>query len=298
DQLLICDREAGCSDLLGQVEGSDYAPSCGDWDAEERAHVWVAFRPPAGEAPVVVDVRRAKRLRRLQHRAKHPVRSRQVAKRRHQPIAHAGGEKAAEAALAVGSAERGVAGAGELARALHEALKDLLDGPLGRDGQHGVAHGSQGWAQFVGHTVKIRIESALEARPNSKQRCINSSDQRRSCRPLWSPSPAFETPKANIPAPKEVHHGTCRLSPANRRFSGAREGTLEMAGGGARSRPWTVDGPACSRSCFARNASRSTSAAVGRYGSISSRSPASVSAACSSPSTSASSTGPVRGGRS
>src|SRR5262249_61163806 len=96
DQLLICDGEAGCSDLLGQIEGSDYAPSCGDRDAEERAHFRVAFRPPAAEAAVVVDVRRAKRLGRLQHRAEHPVRSRQVPKRRPQPIAPAGGAKTAE----------------------------------------------------------------------------------------------------------------------------------------------------------------------------------------------------------
>jgi hypothetical protein len=87
-----------------------------------------------------VDVAGAERLRRLEHRAEHPVRSRKRAERRDQLLAHPRGEELAEAAVVIGDAECRVARAGKRASVVHEALEHLLDGELGADRQHRVAH--------------------------------------------------------------------------------------------------------------------------------------------------------------
>ena len=64
---------------------------------------------------------------RVEHRAEHAVLPRQRAERGDQLVAHARGEEAPEAALAVGQPERREARAGELARAVDEPLQDLVD---------------------------------------------------------------------------------------------------------------------------------------------------------------------------
>ena len=88
---------------------------------------------------------------RVEHRAEHPVRARQRAQARDQLVAHAGDEEAAEAAVAVGDAERGVARAGQLARAVDEPLQHVVDRALRRDGQHRVAHLPQRGMQAAFH---------------------------------------------------------------------------------------------------------------------------------------------------
>ena len=100
---------------------------------------------------MLVDVTRAVRRRRVEHRAEHAVLARQRAERGDQLVAHAGGEEPAEAALAVGQPERRVARAGELAGAVDEPLQDVVDGHLGRDREHRVADRPQGGAQMLGH---------------------------------------------------------------------------------------------------------------------------------------------------
>ena len=100
---------------------------------------------------MLVDVARAVRRRGVEHRAEHAVLPRQRAERGDQLVAHARGEEAAEAALAVGQPERREARAGELAGAVDEPLQDLVDGEPGRDREHGVADRLQGRAQALGH---------------------------------------------------------------------------------------------------------------------------------------------------
>ena len=87
---------------------------------------------PAGHQPrkrgSVVDVGGAVGLGRLEHRAEHPVRARQRARarrsaRRSCPTTR----KRLKPPSPSGIAERGVARAGQLARAVDEPLQDLLD---------------------------------------------------------------------------------------------------------------------------------------------------------------------------
>ena len=100
---------------------------------------------------MVVDITGAVRRRRVEHRAEHAVLSRQRAERGDQLVAHAGGEEPPEAALAVGKPERGVAGAGQLPRAVDEPLQDVVHRHLGRDREHRVADRPQGGTQTLGH---------------------------------------------------------------------------------------------------------------------------------------------------
>ena len=151
DQALVLVAERVRALLVGQVEGADDAGARDDRHAEEGAHVRVRPRPPAAEARVARDVVRAVGLRGLEHRAEQAVRARQRAHRGDLLLRHAGGDELGEAALAVGDAERRVARAGELARGLDDALQDPLDGALGRDRQHGVAHGLERVRGPVGH---------------------------------------------------------------------------------------------------------------------------------------------------
>ena len=144
DQLLVRRAELRRALLLGQVEGADHAPVRDDRHAEERAHVGMAARPPATEARVLVDVGRAVRLAGLEHRSQHAVLARQRPERGDQLVAHARGEEAAEAPVAVGQPERGVARARQLARGVHEPLEHLLHRQLGGHAQHGVAHSLEG----------------------------------------------------------------------------------------------------------------------------------------------------------
>ena len=62
-----------------------------------------------------------------------------------------GDEEAAEAAVAVRDAERGVARARQLARAVDQSLQHLVDRALRRDGQHGVAQLAQRGVQAAFH---------------------------------------------------------------------------------------------------------------------------------------------------
>ena len=75
----------------------------------------------------------------LEHRPEHPVRAGQRAHRGDQLVAHPGDQEAAEAAGAVRDPQRGVAGAGQLARGVDQPLQDLVHRQLRGDGQHGVA---------------------------------------------------------------------------------------------------------------------------------------------------------------
>ena len=100
---------------------------------------------------MLVDVARAVRLARLEHRAEHAVLARQRSERGDQLVAHARREEAAEAALPVGQSERGVPCTGELARAVDEPLQHLVDRELGRDREHGVADRLERRADRRGH---------------------------------------------------------------------------------------------------------------------------------------------------
>ena len=79
------------------------------------------------------------------------MRARQRAHRLDLLLGHAGGDEAGEVALAVGHAERGVAGADQLARGVHDALEHGVDRALAGDRQDGVAHGLHGAAAALGH---------------------------------------------------------------------------------------------------------------------------------------------------
>ncbi len=151
DQLLVLVGEVGRVELLGQVERPDHSRRRHDRDAEERAHVRMAIRPPAAEARVLVDVGGAVRRRGLEHCPEHTVLPRQRAERGDQAVAHPGGEEAPEAAVAVGQPERRVPRPRQLARAVHEPLQDLVDRQLGRHRQHGVADGPQLRTQRLHH---------------------------------------------------------------------------------------------------------------------------------------------------
>ena len=151
DQLLVVVGEVGRAGLLRQVEGADHALGCDDRDAEERAHVGVACRPPAAELRVLVDVAGAVRLTRLEHRAEHAVLARQRSERCDEPVAHARREEAAEAAFPVGQSERGVPCAGKLARAVDQSLQHLVDREPGSDREHGVADRLERRADRRGH---------------------------------------------------------------------------------------------------------------------------------------------------
>src|SRR6266536_5107880 len=77
DQLLVVAAEVRCPDLLGQVERADHSLRRDDRHAEERAHVRMAFGPPAAKALMLVNVSRAVRRLGLEHRAEHAVLPRQ-----------------------------------------------------------------------------------------------------------------------------------------------------------------------------------------------------------------------------
>ena len=109
---------------------------------------------------MLVDVARAVRRRRVEHRAEHAVLAGQRAERGDQLVAHARGEEAAEAALAVGQPERGEAGAGELAGAVDEPLQDLVDREPRRDREHRVADRLQCRAQPLVHPSDDRSGAA------------------------------------------------------------------------------------------------------------------------------------------
>jgi hypothetical protein len=105
---------------------------------------------------VLVDVVGAVRDRHLEHRPEHAVLAWQRPHRGDQLVAHPGSEELAEAALAVRQPECRVAGAGELARALHEPLQHLFDRQLGGHRQHGVADGPERRVQLLlGHARTI-----------------------------------------------------------------------------------------------------------------------------------------------
>ena len=103
----------------------------------------------------------------VEHRTEHPVRARQGPERRDERVVHPRDEEAAEAAVAVGHAERRVAGAGELAGALDERLQDLVDRLPRGDGQHRVADGAQRGAHAgpVGHAADDRAGRAPRQSP-------------------------------------------------------------------------------------------------------------------------------------
>jgi hypothetical protein len=89
DHLLVARVERVRALLLGEVEGADHPPPGDDRHPEERAHLRVGGRPPAAEARVPADVRRAQRRRvGRDHRPEHPVRARQRPHGRHQVVAH------------------------------------------------------------------------------------------------------------------------------------------------------------------------------------------------------------------
>ena len=96
--------------------------------------------PPAAKARMSVNVARAVRRLGLEHRAEHAVLPRQRPEGGDELLAHARGEEAPEAALAVREPERRETRAGKLARRVHEALQHLLDRQLRRDREHRVAH--------------------------------------------------------------------------------------------------------------------------------------------------------------
>ena len=75
-------------------------------------------------------------------------------------FAHPGHEEAAEAAVAVGDAERRIARADQLARALHEPLQHLVDRALRRDGEHRVAQLAQCGMQTAFHDVQDMAHGA------------------------------------------------------------------------------------------------------------------------------------------
>ncbi len=98
---------------------------------------------------MLVDVARRVRVALVEHRPEHAVLAGQRAEGRDQLVAHPRGEEAAEAAHAVGQAERRVVGAGELAGAVDEALQDLVDRELGGDAEHSLADRPQRRAEAV-----------------------------------------------------------------------------------------------------------------------------------------------------
>ena len=73
DQVVVLVAEVGRVELLGEVEGADHAVRGDDRDAEERPHVGMRLGPPAAELGVLVDVVRAVRRLRVEHRAEHAV---------------------------------------------------------------------------------------------------------------------------------------------------------------------------------------------------------------------------------
>ena len=159
DQLLVLVGEVCGADLLRQIEGADDARRRDDRHAEERAHVRMPLRPPATETWVLVDVAGAVGLLRREHGAEDAVLPWQRAEGGDQLVAHARGEEGAEAAVAVGKPERGVAGLGELAGAVDEPLQDVVDRQLGRDREDGVADRFQRRVQSLRHERTIVLEA-------------------------------------------------------------------------------------------------------------------------------------------
>ena len=141
--------KSGAVELLGEIEGADHALRGDDRHAEERPHVGMRLGPPAAELGMLVDVARAIRRLRVEHRAEHAVLAGQRAERGDQLVVHPRGEEAAEATLAVGQPERGEAGAGEHAGAVDEPLQDLVDREPRRDREHGVADRRQCRVQLL-----------------------------------------------------------------------------------------------------------------------------------------------------
>ena len=126
---------------------------------------------------MVVDVVRRYGTR-VEHRAEHAVLARQRAERGDQLVAHARGEEAAEAALAVGQPERRVARAGELARAVDEPLQDLVDRELGGDGEHRVADRPQRRAEAVLPWVVVHPDEVWRIRSERRdQRADDGADR-------------------------------------------------------------------------------------------------------------------------
>ena len=99
-----------------------------------------------------MDVAGPIRLGGLEHRAEHPVRTRQRTHRRDQLVAHPGDEEPAKPTLTVRDTEGGVACARQLAGAVDESLEHLLDRQLRGDRQDGVAYRLQRRAQLF-HSV-------------------------------------------------------------------------------------------------------------------------------------------------
>ena len=95
-----------------------------------------------------MDVRGAVGDSRLEHRAQDAVLAGQGPERGDQLVAHARRQEAAKAPLAVGEPERRESGRRQLSRTVHESLEHVLDGLLGRHGEHGVADRLQGGAEL------------------------------------------------------------------------------------------------------------------------------------------------------
>ena len=151
----------GCAALLlGQVEGADDAVGGHDRNAQERAHVRVAFRPPPAKARVLVDVLGPVRGGGVEHRAEHPVRARQRTHRGDQLIAHPRHQETAEAALSVGDPQSGIPCIGELASAVDQPLQHLLDRQLRGHGEHRVAH-----------RLQCRAKPLLDHVAHNRERC-------------------------------------------------------------------------------------------------------------------------------
>ncbi len=113
---------------------------------------------------MLVDVAGRVRVAPLEHRAEHAVLAGQRAEGRDQLVAHPRGEEAAEAADAVGEAERGIPRAGELAGAVDEPLQDLVDRELGGDAEHSLADRPQRRAEAILASVVVHPDRSLADR--------------------------------------------------------------------------------------------------------------------------------------
>src|SRR5438105_3954450 len=147
----VAEDRAARALLVGEIEGADHVALRSDRNAEERAHVRVLVGP-AFEAFVLLDVREAVALGRLEHRAEQPMLARKLADGVVLLLRHSRRDEVREPALAVGNADRRVARAGELARRVGELLEHGLEAVLGRDRDDDVADGAEGAAgERLGH---------------------------------------------------------------------------------------------------------------------------------------------------
>ena len=138
--LLVVLGELGRALLLGQVEVAPDVVADAHRHAEEAVHRRVVRRE-AVRVGVLGDVRHAYRLRLVDEQTQHAAAVRQLADLRVQFGADAVDDEVVQHAVGTDHAERAVAGAGQLARRLHDPLQRAAQIKVGPDADDSVQQG-------------------------------------------------------------------------------------------------------------------------------------------------------------